>query len=335
MSGDISPRVAIVGAGLAGLICGRRLSDKGYDVILFDKGRAAGGRLATRRRDAFHFDHGAQYFTARDESFRRELDGWLRDGVAAPWQARAFRIGAGGAEPRPLPGERFVGVPGMSSIGRHLARNAEVRSGIRIARLERQGAAWDLIAEDGSRYGGFALVIVATPADQAAPLLQASDRLARAAGRAGYEPCWAVLLGFDEALPAAWDAAEIEGSPIAWAARNNSKPGRPATEAWTLHCAPDWSRSHLEAEPAAVLTEISAELGRVMGRDLGRPAFAQAHRWRYARVATPAGQPCLFDAELRLGACGDWCLEGRVEAAYLSGAAMARSVLQHERPPAA
>jgi predicted NAD/FAD-dependent oxidoreductase len=29
--------------------------------------------------------------------------------------------------------------------------------------------------------------------------------------------------------------------------------------------------------------------------------------------------PRLFDSELEIGACGDWCLGGRVEAAFLSG----------------
>ncbi len=333
MSGDIRPKAAIVGAGLAGLTCGRRLSEQGYEVIFFDKGRAAGGRLATRRRDGFHFDHGAQYFTARDAGFRHEVERWLRDGIAAQWQARAVRIKTGGTDPLPETSERYVGVPGMSAVGRHLANVMDLRSGVRIAGLERQGAAWNLVAVDGSRYDGFDLAIVATPADQAVPLLQASDGLARAAEAAGYEPCWAVLLGMDEALPVSWDAAEIEGSPIAWAARNNSKPGRPAAEAWTLHCTPEWSLSHLEEEPAAVLTEVCAEFGRITGADIGRPTYAQAHRWRYARVAARASQPCLFDAELQLGACGDWCLEGRVEAAFLSGAAVARSVLKSQGRP--
>ncbi len=314
---------------MAGLVCGRALAESGYRVTLFDKGRAPGGRLATRRRSDFHFDHGAQYFTARHEDFRRELDGWVRDGIAAEWRGRTVRIGPGGPEPEPQKLPRYVGVPGMSAIARRLAGGGQVHSGLRIARLERQGEVWDLVAEDGSRHGGFGLVIVATPADQAAPLLEASAALARAAGRAGYDPCWAVLLGFDEGLPVPWDAAEVRGGPIAWAARNNSKPGRPATEAWTVHCAPDWSRGHLEQDANVVVAEICTELRRVTGVELGRPAFAQAHRWRYAKVAIPVGQPCLFDADLQLGACGDWCLEGRVEAAYLSGAAMARRVLEH------
>ena len=42
-------RIAIIGAGMAGLAVGTRLKRSGHDVHLFDKGRGAGGRMASRR----------------------------------------------------------------------------------------------------------------------------------------------------------------------------------------------------------------------------------------------------------------------------------------------
>ena len=52
-----------------------------------------------------------------------------------------------------------------------------------------------------------------------------------------------------------------------------------------------------------------------------------AHRWRYALVEQAAGLPCLWDGAALLGACGDWCLGGRVEAAFDSGRALAACIL--------
>lgn len=52
-----------------------------------------------------------------------------------------------------------------------------------------------------------------------------------------------------------------------------------------------------------------------------------SHRWRYARVATPLGSPCLVDDERGTGACGDWCLGSNIEAAFRSGQAMAETIL--------
>jgi predicted NAD/FAD-dependent oxidoreductase len=52
-----------------------------------------------------------------------------------------------------------------------------------------------------------------------------------------------------------------------------------------------------------------------------------AHRWRYARVDRPLGEEAWWDAARRIGACGDWCLDARVEAAFLSGRALAGRML--------
>ena len=81
-----------------------------------------------------------------------------------------------------------------------------------------------------------------------------------------------------------------------------------------------------EDEPAIAAHRLLEEFATALGRSL--PAFlhCDAHRWRYALPETPIGEACLWDAELRLGACGDWCLEGRVEAAFDSGRRLAQRV---------
>ena len=48
-------------------------------------------------------------------------------------------------------------------------------------------------------------------------------------------------------------------------------------------------------------------------------AALEAHRWRYARVGAPLGEACLLDRSAGIGLCGDWCLDARVEAAFMSG----------------
>ena len=81
-----SSRIAIIGAGIAGLACATALRQAGFQVSLFVKSRGAGGRMSTRRGADWQCDHGAQYFTARNPEFRAQVTRWEQAGVAAHWQ---------------------------------------------------------------------------------------------------------------------------------------------------------------------------------------------------------------------------------------------------------
>ena len=50
--------VLIIGAGFGGMLCGRVLSRRGFDVTLLEQGRQAGGALQTFVRDGIRFDTG-------------------------------------------------------------------------------------------------------------------------------------------------------------------------------------------------------------------------------------------------------------------------------------
>ena len=79
-------RIAVVGAGLAGVSVARVLSEIA-EVFVFEKSRGLGGRMATRRSGDFQFDHGAQFFTARSPEFR-ELLGDLDSSIVQGWDAK-------------------------------------------------------------------------------------------------------------------------------------------------------------------------------------------------------------------------------------------------------
>ncbi len=134
--------VAIIGAGVAGLTCARELATAGFKVTVVDKGRSPGGRTATRRKEpGLEFDHGAQYFTARDPRFQRVTADWIQRGVVAEWHGRIVRLEAGVAtETTPLP--RYVGTPGMSAMAEDLASGLHVHSGVQVVRIHRDSAGW-------------------------------------------------------------------------------------------------------------------------------------------------------------------------------------------------
>lgn len=326
--------MAVVGAGLSGLTCARTLADRGHRVRVFDKARGAGGRMSTRRAGDWRFDHGAQYFTVRDPGFRLQIESWREVGLVVRWDGTIAVLDSGQTVSTARNIERYVAVPGMNAICRHLAEGLDLRFGTRVERLERSGGRWRLWSDDSSALGSFDFVVVSAPAPQTAALLEASaPETAARAMAVDMAPCWAVMAAFPEPLELGFDGAFVNRSPLSWVARNGSKPGRPAGEAWVLHAAPGWSRRHLELGPEAAAARLLDAFTEAAGGLKSTPTNLQAHRWRFALPENPLSESCLFDTDLRLAACGDWCGGPRVEGAFLSGRAAAGRVLELRSDP--
>src|SRR5262245_24856671 len=148
------PSVAVIGAGLSGIACARRIAGAGIHVRVFEQQRAAGGRLATRRFESASFDHGAQYLTVSDPVFRRAMREAQAAGAADVWRP-AWPDGDPGR------GEIWVGTPGMSALPRHLAQGLDVEYASRILKLERYRDGWNLIDDRGGAHPDFATVVIA------------------------------------------------------------------------------------------------------------------------------------------------------------------------------
>lgn len=313
--------IAIVGAGLGGLACGRRLKAAGHEVVLFDKGRSVGGRMATRREEGCSWDHGAQYFTRREEAFVSLVDEAAAAGHAARWTPRWH----GGQQES---AELWVGTPGLSALPRFLSEGLAITPTTRIRSLRQEDGRWLLTDDRDVPHGPFDFVVLAVPAPQAAALAAGHSAAAERVGAVPMAPCWAVLVAFDRPLEVPLDADWRDDPVLPWVARNTSKPERRGLDAWVLHSSAAWSREHLEDPHVAVRSCLLKALERRLDAPLPPVATASAHRWRYARVDAPLGEPFVLDEAAGLGFCGDWCLDARVEAAFMSGEALGVEVAQ-------
>ncbi|MEI7782135.1 MAG: FAD-dependent oxidoreductase, partial [Planctomycetota bacterium] len=64
----------VVGAGLAGLACGRELAGAGRRVLVIEAADRVGGRVATDTVDGFRIDRGFQVYNDAYPEGRRQLD---------------------------------------------------------------------------------------------------------------------------------------------------------------------------------------------------------------------------------------------------------------------
>jgi predicted NAD/FAD-dependent oxidoreductase len=273
------------------------------------------------------FDHGAQYFTARDPAFQAEVARLMARGVVAEWTPRVVAVDCVGGVPRPATEvQRLVGVPGMNAMAQSLAASLDVQVNVTVTAVTRQSDGWRLESGRGESTGAFDVVVLTAPPVQTAALL-GPHRLAEQVAVAEMAPCWAVMASWAEPIDVAFDAAFVNDGPLSWVARDGSKPGRPHPHTWVLHASPSWSTTHLELTPDDVGPLLLGAFGAIVGRPLPDLEFSVAHRWRYASVARSLDQTHLWDATTGVGIAGDWCGGPRVEGAWLSGSAVARAIL--------
>lgn len=310
----MSDRVIVIGAGMAGLACARALKSAGHKVLVLDKGRGIGGRMATRRIElkagAMRFDHGAQYFTVRTHEFSRFL-ATLPQAVSQ-WQDGAARA-------------HFVGLPGMSGLPRAMAQGLEVRQGFEVTALNPVSGGWQVMSESETLEA--VRLVLTVPAPQALRLL-GDHPLTEALARIRMAPCLTLMTAFPPETPRPFVNRRAPDQPLAWIAQDSNKPGRaePFTT-WVAQAGPDWSAQYLELERDAIAALMLPLFCAEIGTAPAQAIHSTAHRWRHARVTDPLGQPFLRSDCGRLHLGGDWCLGARVEAAWLSGQAIAENML--------
>jgi predicted NAD/FAD-dependent oxidoreductase len=315
-----SAHVLVIGAGMAGLTAAKELQHSGCRVLVLDKGRGAGGRLASRRIDSATFDHGAQFITTREPRFGAVLERARQQRVLEEW-CRGFM---GDADGHP----RWRGNPAMSAVAKHLALGLDLHLRTHVLALRRAGDRWRAETTSGLTFNAGAVVLT-PPVPQSVAMLDAGGivllpELRTRLESMEYERClavMAVLEGPSQVPPPG--GLGPNGEPIAWIADNQRK-GISAVPAVTIHATPAFSLEHWDGErreSGRALLDAAAEwLGA------GIRTF-QVHGWRYSKPMQVDQDPCLLvSASPPLVLAGDAFAGPRVEAAAISGWAAAETI---------
>lgn len=307
-------KILIIGAGMAGLTAARGLSLKGHQVVVLDKGRGLGGRMATRRMGAARIDHGAQYFSAKTAGFQQLVQEAQQAGVLHAWNPAHLKDAHA----------RWVGTDGMTALPKYLAKNLTVHHGQRAVCLSAKKEGWEIATEQGQTYGAD-VVIVTIPAPQALELLAKSELQLPSTEAVlqdiSYHPCLAVLALLDRpsGLPGQGSLCS-ESRPIAWMV-DNLRKCISAQPSLTIHASPAFSRRHIDGDRDAAAEELL---------HLAKPKIApakvtewQLHCWRYSLAYKRHVHPFhRADAPHPLLFGGDGFGIGNVEGAFISGMEM-------------
>lgn len=317
--------ILIIGAGLAGLSAANDLQQAGHSVLVVDKGRGLGGRLAGRRIGAATFDHGAQFFTARESRFKAAVEGWIKAGVAEEWYSSYP------GQPNGHP--RYRGVPTMTAVAKYLATDIHVIRTTRVDSISQQGDGWLAELDNGETINAKAMLIT-SPVPQTIDLLATgkitvpTDKQARL-NRIQYESCIAVMAILDG--PTAIEspgAIALEDGPIAWITDNLQK-GVSKIPAVTIHASGDFSAEHLSHDRMEIGQRLIDAAGVYLGG--AKVTEYQVHGWRYSKPTIVDNAPCILLSEATdlppLAVAGDAFAGPRCEGAVQSGWAAAKALM--------
>lgn len=303
----------ILGSGIAGLAAARCAQNDGKSVLVIDKGRRLGGRVATRRKDGFIFNHGAQFVTAKGAAFTSLLASAKAAGSLQDWLISPDKIVQ-------------IGAPTMRDLPQFMANGLEIRQQTEITAIAHQGSDIGFFDKDGLIARGRQAMITAPAAQTAKLLAGIYPDLAATASLASYEPCWTIMLGLNQSLdngqmPIRDEAAGIALGVPEMARTKPETPSRhPVNPALTIQASGAWSQQHLQHDPQDVIERLCAIWQNISGKPLGAIVDATAHRWLYAKVSTaaPDDAPRHSD-DGKLAIAGDWLGGARVEQAFDSG----------------
>lgn len=313
-------KIAIIGAGIAGLTVANHLKDFA-DIVIFDKSRGAGGRICTRYAKPYVFDHGAQFFIARTNKFKNFLEPLIEAGVIQSWNAKFVEIKKDKIISRRQwdnDNPHYVGSPTMSSIGKYLSQdlNIQLNSEISINRSKDQ---WQIVDKEGNDQGVFDWVISTAPVSQSAILLPVDFKFHETLLSRKMMGCFSLMIGFDDSLNLAWEAALVSEADISWISVNSSKPGRNGSFTLLVHSTNLWAEENINKEKDAVIEHLMNETSKIIGKKVYDANHIDLHRWKYANIKKQDVESPFIDEDNQIAACGDWCIKGRIESAFLSG----------------
>lgn len=316
--------IVIVGAGLSGIMAALTLKEKGYqDIILVEKSRSVGGRMATRRIESGKVDHGAQFFTVRTEKFQAFVDDWLEKGSVKRWFGEDY--------------QRYLSVDGMNAFAKKLAANVSVRLQTRITEIKKNTNGYTLTTDKGEIIDAKA-VIVTAPAPQAKVLLENDDlqveaKVLQKLEAIVFQPCFVGLFHLQQPTNLT-NNGHLDRELPEGVLRivDHQKKGISEMPTVSVYMTGEWSKAHYDSGDAAVLEKLKQETRAYIGFD--SVISSQLKKWRYAEAVQFLREPFLnTNLEHPLLIAGDAFLHHqdpanrtRLESAFISGVTVGEEV---------
>ena len=334
-------KIAVIGAGVAGLTAGRVLAESGHEIVVFEKSGGYGGRLATPyagNKNATKVDHGLPYLEVSSSKIEPLINELVEIGILKPWKGPFIHLNEDGEQTQvKLTKKRYIAPNGINQVGKRLARMVDVRTETKVSGVTHIGEdrtkkrSWMLNFPTGIAEN-FDAVIIATPSKQAYAILNTTIdeiqtlKLVSKIDSVEYESTFSLMVGYGSAEIPEWAMMNCDNHVIDFITNEASKREGDSECSFVIHTTAEFADKHRDSNPEEVEEIILDELTGILGGWSALPEWKQLHFWRYSKAINPLPYPFMevdgHDAPIAL--VGSYMNGDSVESAYLSGLAIGK-----------
>ncbi|MBW4664914.1 MAG: FAD-dependent oxidoreductase [Chroococcus sp. CMT-3BRIN-NPC107] len=333
--------VAIVGAGISGLVCAQQLHQAGYRVVVVEKSRGLGGRVTTRRLQDTCADRGLSYIFPAGELTKSFVELLYSQNILTVWTDTVHEFKADSQLKAVKTSPLYIAPDGMSAIARFLGKNLEIQLNRRVVGLSLSNNCWHIELEDSDAEVVAKSVVVAIPAPQALMLVEslASSEALDSLRKVEFAACISVIAGYPAslALPP-WQAVTvIDDDTLAWIGNDSSKRSGMRSPACALalspvfvfHSSAKFAQNYIDTEDLQPVGQQLLNKVAKLFPEFANPDWLQCDFWRYAFPTISLADNCLnIDTPQPLICCGDWCGGFNLEDAMRSAIVAAAQINQ-------
>ena len=312
--------LAIAGSGLSAIFAALTIkSQKNTNVVLFDKARGLGGRLATRRAENGKFDHGAQYFDISTLLDQPQIQTLLDEKIISSNNGS----------------DKFFSPGGMTNIAKFLLKEFDVKKEHKLLSISYNNGEYNLNFEDSPTINCDD-IILSCPMPQTIEILKNSqikynDSYMDDLSKLEYDPCIVIMVKsknkiseYNKELGSIY-----KNQDISWVGDNTLKKVSSEENFYTVQCSPEFSHKYFDQEYDKTNKLLEKELISIFGDGYD---ILSNHKWRYSvpKNYYANSESLVIRNSNFIGLCGDIFTNGKFDGAVRSGISIANKYIKNE-----
>ncbi len=306
----------VLGTGISGSTIANLLSKK-YSIQIIDKAKGIGGRASNKKiGKSISFDHGLQYYSAKDIKFRRQLNYLIKKKILKFWEGNHIDF----TFKNSLNSQKIIGVKGNNDFNKYLIKNIKKNLGQQIINIKYKKAYWEITSED--RKFKSKCIIITFPYDQTKKIAKNYLNKSFLNLKVKMKPNITLLLKQVSKSKIPINSLRLDKRIISWIANENSKKRFSSNNFfWTIQTNENYSQKIInkyKKKKTYYSKQIIKDFSNILGLSNTDLKVIKIHGWKYSYNSKNSGKKCYWDKKLKIGICGDWFIGAKAESAWQS-----------------